>query len=115
MLFRSFSVNAIGTALIIVVFASTGGLVGGEIAVAGGTAVVAQRVLEAVFGDDAVRRMATQAREGLEKRVSEFLAEDKGVWLHALEELGVNRELRGTYANALAALVEAKSADGRTL
>lgn len=111
----AFSVNAIGTALIIVVFASTGGLVGGEIAVAGGTAVVAQRVLEAVFGDDAVRRMATQAREGLEQRVSEFLAEDKGVWLHALEELGVNRELRGTYANALAALVEAKSADGRTL
>lgn len=47
----AFSVNAIGVALIIVVFASTGGLVGGEITrwLAVGRSP-AQRLLEAVFG-----------------------------------------------------------------
>lgn len=111
----AFSVNAVGTALIIVVFASTGGLVGGEVAVAGGTAVVAQRVLEAVFGDDAVRRMAAQARDGLQERVAQFLAEDKNAWLTALDGLGVNHELRGEYANALSDLIDARHVDGRSL
>ena len=42
----------------IVIFASTAGLTGAEIGVAGGTAVVGQKILEAVFGDQAVRRLA---------------------------------------------------------
>jgi len=46
----SAGINTIGVALMVVIFASTAGLTGGEIAVAGGTAVVAQKVLEAVFG-----------------------------------------------------------------
>ena len=50
-------VNVVGAALMVVVFASTAGLTGAELAVAGGTAVAAQRVLEAVFGDDAVRKV----------------------------------------------------------
>ncbi|MDY5589664.1 MAG: dynamin family protein [Arcanobacterium sp.] len=65
----SFGVNALGVALMIVVFANTGGLVGGEIAVAGGTAVVAQKVLEAVFGDSAILRMAARAKADLIHRV----------------------------------------------
>ncbi len=111
----AFSVNAIGTALIIVVFASTGGLVGGEIAVAGGTAVVAQRVLEAVFGDDAVRRMAAEAREGLEKRVSDFLAVEANAWRAVLDELGVKPSIRDAYAEALSSLIDARDADRRNL
>ena len=57
--FLALGVNGVGVALMIVVFAHTGGLVGAEIGVAGGTAVLAQRVLEAVFGDQAVRRLAS--------------------------------------------------------
>lgn len=87
----AFGVNAIGVALIIVIFASTGGLLGGEVAVAGGTAVVAQRLLEAVFGDDAVRRMARQARDDLAQRAKEFMHEDKQVFIRELAELGVDR------------------------
>jgi hypothetical protein len=58
----------------IVVFAHTGGLVGAEIGVAGGTAVLAQRVLEAVFGDQAIRRLAETAKDDLDGRVQALLS-----------------------------------------
>ncbi|MBO0607796.1 dynamin family protein, partial [Myceligenerans salitolerans] len=65
----SFGVNGLGVALMVLVFASTGGLSGIEVGIAGGTAVLAQRLLEAVFGEDAVRRLAVEARERLTTRV----------------------------------------------
>src|SRR5699024_10769830 len=73
----AFGVNGVGVALMVLVFASTGGLTGGEIAVAGGTAVVAQKVLEAIFGDDAVRRLTTAARADLLGRVEELMAAER--------------------------------------
>ncbi len=73
----AFGVNGVGVALMIVVFASTGGLVGGEIVVAGGTAVVAQKLLEAIFGDQAVRRLASAAREDFAERATALLATER--------------------------------------
>ncbi len=61
----AYGVNAIGLFLMLVAFAQTGGLVGAEIGIAGGTSVLAQRVLEAIFGDQAVRDMAGKARTHL--------------------------------------------------
>ena len=69
----SWGVNGAGAAVMVVVFAHTGGLTGGEIAVAGGTSAVGQRVLEAVFGDAAVRSLAARAREDLEARADELM------------------------------------------
>ena len=69
----SFGINGLGAALMIVVFSMTAGLTGLEIGVAGGTAVVGQRLLEAVFGEDAVRRMAEKAREDLAVRCRRLL------------------------------------------
>ena len=60
--FLAFGVNGLSVALMMVVFASTGGITGAEVGIAGGSAVVGQKVLEAVFGDDAVRRLAENAR-----------------------------------------------------
>ena len=51
------------------VFLQTGGLTGAEVVVAGGTSALGQRVLEAVFGDQAVRTLAARAREDLMARV----------------------------------------------
>lgn len=45
----------------VVVFASTAGLTGLEVGIAGGSAVVGQKLLEAIFGEDAVRRMSQRA------------------------------------------------------
>ena len=72
--FLALGVNGVGVALMIVVFAHTGGLVGAEVGVAGGTAVLAQRVLEAVFGDQAVRRLAETAKEDLDARVQALMS-----------------------------------------
>jgi sulfur carrier protein ThiS len=69
----SWGVNGAGAAVMVAVFAQTGGLTGGEIAVAGGTTAVGQRVLEAVFGDSAVRALAARAREDLEARADTLL------------------------------------------
>ena len=70
----SFGVNGAGLAVMVAVFAHTGGLTGGEVAVAGGTSAVGQKVLEAVFGDAAVRSLATRAREDLRTRADRLLS-----------------------------------------
>lgn len=72
----SVGVNAIGAALMVAIFAQTGGLTGGEIAVAGGTAAVSQRLLEALFGDQAVRDLTTKARTDLMARIESLVHEE---------------------------------------
>jgi hypothetical protein len=72
--FASFGVNGAGLALMLAVFAQTGGLTGGEIVIAGGTSAASQKVLEAVFGDSAVRALAGEARADLLVRVDRLFA-----------------------------------------
>jgi hypothetical protein len=80
----SFGVNGLGAALMIVVFSMTAGLTGLEIGVAGGTAVVGQRLLEAVFGEDAVRRLAQTARNDLHARCQRLLQAEQRKFLERL-------------------------------
>src|SRR3954447_2263233 len=72
----SLGVNGAGLTVMLAVFAQTGGLTGAEIAVAGGTSAVGQRVLQAVFGDQAVRALAARARKDLLVRVRALLDEE---------------------------------------
>lgn len=74
----SLGVNGAGLTVMLAVFAHTGGLTGAEVAVAGGTSAVGQKVLEAIFGDQAVRALAARAREDLVERVERLLREDGG-------------------------------------
>jgi len=74
----SLGVNGAGLTVMLAVFAHTGGLTGAEVAVAGGTSAVGQKVLEAIFGDQAVRALAARAREDLVERVERLLREDAG-------------------------------------
>jgi hypothetical protein len=69
----AFGVNGIGVALMIVLFAQTGGVTGGEVAVASGTATVSQALLNAIFGEQAVRELAEQARKQLLVRIDTLL------------------------------------------
>ena len=73
----SYGVNGLGVVLMLVVFSQTAGLTGAEVGIAGGTAVVAQRLLEAVFGDQAVRMLAAKARSDLESRIQAVLHTDR--------------------------------------
>ena len=70
----SLGVNGAGLTVMLAVFVQTGGLTGAEIVVAGGTSAVGQKVLEAIFGDQAVRTLAAKARENLVERVRRLLA-----------------------------------------
>ncbi|GAA3670539.1 dynamin family protein [Arthrobacter ginkgonis] len=83
----SFGVNGVAVALMVVVFASTAGLTGLEIGIAGGSAVVGQKLLEAIFGEDAVRRLAKHAADGLEERCHILLEQESRRFLDRLEVL----------------------------
>ncbi|MBL0887079.1 ABC transporter [Myceligenerans sp. I2] len=84
----SLGVNGLGVALMILVFASTGGLSGIEVGIAGGTAVLAQRLLEAVFGEDAVRRLAVEAKDRLSVRVRAVLDGQAARYTAQLDAMG---------------------------
>jgi hypothetical protein len=86
----SFGVNGMGAALMIVVFAQTAGLTGAEIGIAGGTSLVAQRLLEAVFGDQAVRALSARARDDLITAVDALFETDLARFHDALDALGVS-------------------------
>lgn len=85
----AYGVNGLSVALMIVVFASTGGVTGAEVGIAGGSAVVGQRLLEAVFGDQAVRRLADRARKDLRRRVAVLLDAERRRYLTALTGVAV--------------------------
>lgn len=98
----SFGINGLGAALMIVVFSMTAGLTGLEVGVAGGTAVVGQRLLEAVFGEDAVRRLARTAREDLHQRCQKLLQDEQQRFLSRLDaHLGVDPDALSSHAAAL--------------
>lgn len=93
----SVSVNGIGVALMVAVFASTGGLTGGEVAVAGGTAAVSQALLSAVFGEQAVRDLARDARRDLLRRIDAVGEADRARFdalVEALPDADLADELR---------------------
>ena len=73
----STGINGVGVALMVAVFSQTGGITGGEAAVAGGTAAVSQAVLTAVFGEQAVRDLARDARSNLIGRLEQLLDGDR--------------------------------------
>jgi GTPase SAR1 family protein len=83
----AYGLNAIGLFLMLVAFGSTAGLTGAEIGIAGGTALLAQRVLEAIFGDQAVRDMAAKARRSLLDRADVLYTAERERYAAALDEL----------------------------
>jgi energy-coupling factor transporter ATP-binding protein EcfA2 len=87
--FLAYGVNGLSVALMVVVFASTGGVTGAEVGIAGGSAVLGQKLLEAVFGDQAVRRLAADARKDLNRRMQVLLDTDKRRFTGLLDALGV--------------------------
>ena len=86
---------------------STGGLTGIEVAVAGGTSAAGHAVLEAIFGDQAVRSLARDARRDLLVRVDTLLAGEQRRFAARVDEIrspsGVDltaalRQWRAAYA-----------------
>ena len=75
----------------VVVFASTAAIpTGAEVGVAGGGALLGQKLLEAVFGDQAVRRLSAIARADLRDRVTALMDSERARYLGVLEGLAVD-------------------------
>ena len=110
----SLGLNAVTVALIVVVFASTGGLTGGELVIAGGSAVIGQKLLETIFGEDAVRRLAKAARDDLGDRVDALLDAQADRYSKLLGEVrkGPTPEGLRTAAGDLLASVKEQQARG---
>jgi hypothetical protein len=73
----------------IVVFSYSYGLTGAEVGIAGGSAVLGQKLLEAVFGDQAVRRLAANARKDLNRRMQALLDTEKRRFTDLLDSLEI--------------------------
>lgn len=105
----SLGVNGAGLVVMMAVFAHTGGLTGGEVAVAGGTSAVGQRLLEAVFGDAAVRSLAARAREDLRHRADRLLTAEQERFAALVTERAPSPGSAAALRQAAAALVAART------
>ena len=84
--FLSLGVNATAVILMVAAFSLTGGITGIEAGIAGSSGVVGTKLLESIFGEDAVRRMATRARTDLLERMADLLTEHAQPFTAVLEE-----------------------------
>ncbi|GII58457.1 ABC transporter [Planotetraspora thailandica] len=84
----SFGVNSLGVLVMLAVFSSTGGITGLEIGIAGGTGVLSQKLLEAIFGDQAVRALTQNARDDLRRRVREIFDQELTRFTSMLDGIG---------------------------
>jgi hypothetical protein len=87
----AYAVNATGLLVMVVVFSATAFIpTGAEVAVAGGTTIAAQKVLEAIFGDQAVRGLAELARKDLLERAHRLLDGEAERYYAAIKAAGVD-------------------------
>ncbi len=100
----AYGVNAVGTVLMLVTFAYTGGITGAEVGIAGGTAVLGQKLLEAIFGDQAVRSMAAKAQEALLDRAEAAFAQERERFTAVLDQVDLRPDQARTLGAAAAAV-----------
>src|SRR5918993_770760 len=84
----SLGVNAIGVVAMLAVFAHSAGLTGGEVAIAGGTAVINQKLLEALIGEAAVADIIRAAERDLRRPLRSALEGDARRFLDLLAPAG---------------------------
>ncbi len=96
----AFGVNAVGVVLMLVVFSHTMGLSGGEVGIAGGSAALAQRLLEAIFGDQAVRTLAERARRMLVDQTRALYYQDRAKVMEVLAGIDLDQDTPGRLRDA---------------
>ncbi|MEZ5383392.1 MAG: ABC transporter [Microthrixaceae bacterium] len=86
----SYGLNGMAMVLMVATFAHTGGLTGAEVAIAGGSSAVGQKLVEALLGDQAVRRLAAEARADLDRRTGVLLDRESRRFLDPLAALNLD-------------------------
>ena len=88
-------VNAVAVTLMLVTFSSTGGLTGAEAGIAAATALLNQKLLNALFGEAAVQEMIGAARRRLSDALEELMAEERGRFEKRLGDIAERERLAG--------------------
>lgn len=96
--FLAYGVNGLGVALMVVVLADSGS----------GTAVVGQRILDTVFGEQAVRRLTDQARADLLRRAHALLDVERSRYLVVLDSAGASPGAADRLRDAIRAVDDAR-------
>ena len=87
----AYAVNATGLAVMIAVFATTAFIpTGAEAGIAAGTTFAGQKLLEAIFGDEALRSLARTARTDLLQRIRTLLAEEEARYTAVRETVALD-------------------------
>jgi len=81
--FLAYGVNGLGVSLMITVFASAA-----EVE----SAALGERLLEAVFGERSVRELIVRARESLEARIAELMADEQARFTDLVDALVIHPE-----------------------
>jgi Dynamin family len=109
----AYAVNGLGLVVMIAVFTATAFIpTGAEIVVAGGTTIAAQKVLEAIFGDQAVRELAALARRRLIELVDGLLDEEAQRFRAVLARQGIDPGAPMALRSAADAVRRARAAGG---
>ena len=87
-LVASIGVNAVGTSAVLAVFVHTGGLTGTEVGITAATAVVNQKLLEAIFGEANVAAFVSRARGDLGLLLDEAFTAELARYATALGTTG---------------------------
>ncbi len=95
------SVNTVGIALMVVLFAQTGGITGAEVAIGAGTAGLSQTLLSALFGEQAVRELAAEARSLLMQRMTALLESEADRFRTALDGVAMTEDGQADLPDAL--------------
>jgi hypothetical protein len=102
----SIGVNALGTSAVLAVFVHTGGLTGAEVGITAATALVNQKLLEALFGEANVAAFVSRARGRLTAILDAAFADERARFDAALgtaADPGLADALRGAAQAATSA------------
>ncbi|PYP29272.1 MAG: hypothetical protein DMD49_13435 [Gemmatimonadetes bacterium] len=86
-------VNAVAVSVMLGVFAFTAGLTGAEVGIAAGTALLNQKLLEAIFGEGAMGELIAKARARLLALMTSLLENDRARFEALVPAPGPMREL----------------------
>jgi hypothetical protein len=89
----SIGLNVLGTSAILAVFVHTGGLTGAELGIGAATAVLNQKLLEAIFGEGNVAAFVNRARARLDQILDAAFDSEKQRFVMALGPMAERTDL----------------------
>ncbi|HEY2596941.1 MAG TPA: GTPase [Candidatus Dormibacteraeota bacterium] len=93
-------VNSVAVAVMLAVFINTAGLTGAEVGIAAGTAILNQKLLEAIFGEGAMAELIARARERLMTLLTSLFAAERARFEALVPAPGRLRELAAALRGA---------------